>query len=60
MFNKCILNLVDNANISNTNEIKRLKLYLEWLERKSKFFEMEKFPLSIPDTVFPNKITKFA
>lgn len=58
--NKSISNIVDRTNRNNFEEIKRTKIYLEWLERKSNYFEEEKFPLSIPNTIYPDKITKFA
>lgn len=58
--NKSILNTIDKIDRCNNKEIKRTKIYLDWLEEKSNFFEKERFPLYIPNTVFPNKITKFA
>ncbi|QVK19295.1 type II toxin-antitoxin system PemK/MazF family toxin [Mycoplasmatota bacterium] len=56
--NKSIINIVDKSNTQN--EVKRSILYLEWIAKHSQLYHDEKKPLSIPDKIFPNKVTEFA
>jgi len=59
-FIKSIIDAVEKAGLSLPEDAKRTSLYLEWLERKTKYFDMEKQPVEVPYTVFPLKITQFA
>lgn len=58
--NKALVNLVDGINAQDQTELKRVIMFLEWLDKKCGFFEKEKSPLFIPDNAFPSKITAFA
>lgn len=57
---KSMVDLVSQTDVSLPDEVKRTNLFLEWTECKSKYFSVEKQPLSIPDSVFPHKVTQFA
>lgn len=54
-----ISDIVNKTDELTPEQVKRTCLYLESLIIKSNYFEIEKYPLEIPITVFPKKITKF-
>lgn len=57
---KSLINIVDCTQSGNRIEEKRSSLYLEWISKQSKLFDIEKSPLVIPDKIFPKEITSFA
>lgn len=57
---KSLVDVIDKTQIGNEQEEKRSRLYLDWISRKTEFFQTERLPLEIPDKIFPKEITSFA
>lgn len=51
--------LIQSTNRDLSDDVDRVKMYLEWLIKKTEFISTEKLPLNISDNTIPKKINKF-